>query len=248
MIATFMGLSYIFNREKPLYTVGSLGTPTSPSVRKFIGGTYAYVASGLAVSGISAYLTFRSGLAVRLLSMNPLLYFGISMGTLFFTQFMALSSPPGSAAKSAWYYAFTGGIGILSLSSLGFLPAQILIRAGVLTFGLVSSLSVVAFTAKNDAFLFLGGPLMMGLTGLICTQVLGIFFPFSGAAVSLMLYGGLTLFSGFLLYDTQKMMLKARMNTDPNPDLVASAIHIYMDIVNIFMYLVQILSNSNRKK
>ncbi len=65
-------------------------------------------------------------------------------------------------------------------------------------------------------------------------------------------YGGLILFGGFLLYDTQKIISKAERHPvgwgAPPFDPVNASIGIYMDTINIFIRIVSILAGGNRRK
>lgn len=72
----------------------------------------------------------------------------------------------------------------------------------------------MAVCAPNDKFLYLSGPLAMGL-GVVCVSSIGSAILPETAAIgaacnSLSLYGGLILFGGFLLYDTQHIIHKAK--------------------------------------
>jgi FtsH-binding integral membrane protein len=63
---------------------------------------------------------------------------------------------------------------------------------------------------------------------------------------SISIYGGLVLFSMFLLYDTQKIVHKAE--TSMRFDPVNESISIYLDILNIFMRIAMILANGGGSK
>lgn len=74
--------------------------------------------------------------------------------------------------------------------------------------------------APNEKFLYMGGPLAMGLGVVFVSSIGTMFFPATtvlGAGLhSVALYGGLLLFSGFLLYDTQRIIAQAeRWPTTP---------------------------------
>ena len=68
----------------------------------------------------------------------------------------------------------------------------------------------VAACAPSDKFLNMGGPLAMGLGVVFMSSIASNFLPPTtamGAGIySIALYGGLILFGGFLLYDTQKII------------------------------------------
>lgn len=78
---------------------------------------------------------------------------------------------------------------------------------------MIGGLSTVAVCAPNDRFLYMGGPLAIGLGVVFASSLGSMFLPAStalGAGLySMSLYGGLLLFSAFLLYDTQRIVHKA---------------------------------------
>jgi FtsH-binding integral membrane protein len=63
---------------------------------------------------------------------------------------------------------------------------------------------------------------------------------------SLSIYGGLVLFSMFLLYDTQRIV--QRSETAMHFDPVNESISIYLNTLNIFMRFAMILAGGNRRK
>lgn len=71
----------------------------------------------------------------------------------------------------------------------------------------------VAVCAPSDRFLYMGGPLAIGLGVVFAASLGSMFLPATtalGAGLySMSLYGGLLLFSAFLLYDTQRIVHKA---------------------------------------
>ena len=91
-----------------------------------------------------------------------------------------------------------------------------------------------------------------------CLVTYKTFFFFQGTALgagvySLALYGGLILFGGFLLYDTQKIIYKAERHPlygAGKYDPINSSIGIYADTINIFIRIAQILAmgGGNRRK
>jgi modulator of FtsH protease len=103
----------------------------------------------------------------------------------------------------------------------------------VLGFG---GLTSYALLSKRD-FSFLGGALSMGLWVLIGASLIGLFV--GGNAFSLAIASvGVLLFGGFVLYDTSRM-LRDPSNRDP----VGAAIGLYLNFLNIFIFLLRILSS-----
>lgn len=71
----------------------------------------------------------------------------------------------------------------------------------------------MAVCAPSDKFLYMGGPLAIGLGVVFASSLAGMWLPpttaLGAGLYSMSLYGGLLLFSGFLLYDTQKIIKRA---------------------------------------
>lgn len=114
----------------------------------------------------------------------------------------------------------------------------------------------MAMCAPSEKFLNMGAPLGVGL-GLVFASSLGSMFlpPTSVAGATLYsvaMYGGLVLFSMFLLYDTQKVVKRAEITPAYGAqkyDPINSMLTIYMDTLNIFMRVATMLATgSNRKK
>ncbi|KIH42616.1 hypothetical protein ANCDUO_27398, partial [Ancylostoma duodenale] len=100
------------------------------------------------------------------------------------------------------------------LAPMVYLGGPVLMRAAWYTAGIVAGLSATAITAPSEKFLMMSGPLAMGL-GVIFVANIGTFFFHPGSALgaglmSIVLYGGLILFSAFLLHDTQRVVKHAQ--------------------------------------
>ena len=125
-----------------------------------------------------------------------------------------------------------------------------------ITAGMVGGLSTVAVCAPSDQFLYMGGPLAMGLGVVFCASIGSAFLPpttaMGAGLYSVAMYGGLILFGAFLLYDTQKIIHKAERH--PNYygaapfDPVNASMSIYMDTINIFVRIAQLLAGGGRRK
>ncbi|KAI5737169.1 hypothetical protein M8J76_010677 [Diaphorina citri] len=223
-------------------------------VRDRITSTYAYFGGSIVLSAASAYAVFTSPTMLRLVSGNSMLaMFGsiaLLMGSGMLVQ--SLEYKPGFGAKQiAWalHSALVGAV----VAPICFIGGPVLIRAAWYTAGIVGGLSTVAACAPSDKFLTMGGPLAIGLGVVFASSIGSAFLPpttaLGAGLYSIALYGGLLLFSGFLLYDTQKIITRAE-RTPPyvTYDPVNASLHIYMDTINIFLRLVTILSGGNRKK
>lgn len=137
-----------------------------------------------------------------------------------------------------------------------FYNPALLARAGIYTVGVMGSLAFVGATAKQEKYLYLGGPLLAGVTLVALSGFAPLVLP-ATAARTLMwseriwLYGGLAVFGGFTLYDVQKILHHARLAQQGyvKRDVVNEAISLELDFINMFIRMVQILAmrGNNRK-
>lgn len=162
---------------------------------------------------------------------------------------------PGFGAKQLAWAAHCAILGAV-LAPICFVGGPILTRAAVYSAGVIGGLSTVAVCAPSDKFLYMGGPLAIGLGVVFASSLAGMWLPpttaLGAGLASMSLYGGLLLFSGFLLYDTQRIIRRAEShpNYSMQPyDPINGAISIYLDAVNIFIRMVMILGGGgNRRK
>jgi len=158
------------------------------------------------------------------------------------------TDPANSFQKHAFWLAFQGSQALFLAPTYFFAPA-IIGRAALYTAGLVGGLAYVSATAKTDQYLYLGGPLLAGLLVVVLSSLAPMVLPVTAMrslAITEMvsMYGGLALFGGFVLYDTQKVMHHARMGVRDPP---AESIGLELDIINIFWRLLWIMGGNRRK-
>ena len=111
----------------------------------------------------------------------------------------------------------------------------VVLQALVLTAAVFVSLTTYVLVTKKD-FSFLGGGLFAGLIILIVWSLLNSLFDFGlGGRMFFSLMGAL-LFVGYILYDTS--LLIHHLGPD---DYIIAAVTLYLDIVNLFLYLLEML-------
>ena len=137
-----------------------------------------------------------------------------------------------------------------------FMSPALLARAGIYTVGLMGSIAFVGATAKQEKYLYLGGPLLAGVVLVALSGLAPMVVPATAARTlmwseNIWLYGGLAVFGGFTLYDVQKILHHAKLAERGivRKDVVNESISLELDFLNIFIRMVQILGmrNNNRK-
>jgi len=224
-------------------------TYTPEYVRQRVQSTYGYVTLGLGTTAAVATVMFRTGLAHRVIAMNPMMFMVGSMagtiGLMLGTQYTDINTNP--VMKHVMWVGFNSAVA-LSLSTLGFMGGPLLLKAAMGTGVMVGSLSLIAANSPSDQFLWMAGPLTVGLGVVVVSSVGTLFFPASALLHNVCLYGGLGLFGGMVLYDTNKIRLVAERTPPQVPfDPINNSISVYLDTINIFIRIAQILALQKRK-
>lgn len=211
----------------PVYTASS----RSLAAGSVIARTYGLLAASLALTAITADIGMRSPLAWS----HPWLWMILAFGALLGIQFLRANR----ALSLVLLYAFSGLMGF----SLGpviaeFLRspggAEIVTEAATGTAVDFAALSAYAWISRRD-FGFLQGFLFTGLVIAVLGSLAGIFLHIE--LLHLVIAGiALLVFSGLVLFDTS-LLIHQRGVADP----ILLAVSLYLDALNIFMALLQIL-------
>jgi len=99
----------------------------------------------------------------------------------------------------------------------------------------------VRYSGKD--FSYLGGFLWMGTIALVLTGLASLFLPGFGAAVHYWRACiGALIFSGWILFDTSAVTRQYYREEN----VVGAILALYLDILNLFIYLLQIVGNRDR--
>lgn len=151
------------------------------------------------------------------------------------------------SAAQLFFYAFSAVMG-LSLAWIfkaftGVSVAQTFLVTSIA----FASLSLYGYTTKRDLSGF-GTFLMMGLVGLIVASIINIFVASSALAFAVSVIG-LLIFAGLTAYDTQRIKTDYIAHAQHGDQewlgksAVMGALNLYMNFINIFMFLLQFLGN-----
>jgi modulator of FtsH protease len=115
----------------------------------------------------------------------------------------------------------------------------IITQAALLTGSTFGALTLYAFVSRRD-FSALGGFFTIGLWVLIATSLLNLFFRNQTASLWLSA-GAVFVFSGLLVFDTWRLK-----NVFGPDDYVQAAVTIYLDLLNMFLAILNLLGGRNR--
>lgn len=222
-------------------------------VRDRVRDTYMFVGASLGVTAASTVAIYRSPTILRFFNAQGFLGFIMPMIALVAVGSAMHSIPyqPGFGAKHAMWLLHSSMVGGI-IAPLMMLGGPILLRAAVMTAGVVGGLSTVAMCAPSNKFMNMGAPLGIGFGVVLASSIGSFFMPptsLAGASLhSIALYGGVLLFSALLLYQTQGLMQRAQQTPYYSQfDPIDACTGIYMSIINLFVRFVQMTAMNKRK-
>ncbi len=224
-------------------------TQTQVRVNQFIQGVYNWMAFGLGLTGLVAFVVANSPTLKGLIFGNQLLFFGLIIGelALVFTLSARVHKMQASTATGLFilYSALNGAT--LSAVFLAYTAASIASTFFVCA-GTFIACSIYGMTTKRDLTSW-GSFLFMGLIGIIIASVVNIFIH-SAAVAAIVSYIGVFIFVGLTAYDTQRLKTMALTQPDGldagviRKGTILGALSLYLDFINMFLFLLHILGIS----
>merc|ERR1711915_647898 len=142
-------------------------------------------------------------------------------------------------------FAFLTGLGLGPLLDIAIMiDPSIVPSALMLTSVVFACFTGASLVAPDGKYLYLGGSLLSGLSSLLFLGFLNIFFR-SQLLFQAHLYLGLAIFCGFIMFDTQIIIEKARRG---DKDFIAHALDLFIDFVQIFRKVLIILMQKEQGK
>ncbi len=136
----------------------------------------------------------------------------------------------------------------LSVIFLAYAP-EVIATAFLATAGTFGAMSILGYVIKKELSA-IGRFLFMALIGLIIASIVNIFLA-SEPLFWVINYLGVLIFAGLTAYDTQKikmMMLEhgTEMNSDTMKLALLGSLTLYLDFVNLFLFLLRIFGGGSR--
>ena len=247
------------SQQPPAFTQAQAAIPNAQALsRSFLSNVFSFMFAALAVTGVIAWyfgtqsdavfqLMYEVDASGYIVGVSPMAYV-IMFAPLAFILVMGFGMRkmhPFVMLAIFFAYAIVMGISFTSIFyvyDLGSIYSTFWITAG--TFG---AMAVVGYTTKMDLSR-LGGILMMALIGLVIAMVVNWFM---GSAMLDYLISviGVLIFTGLTAYDVQKLK---RIGTGMEYGTAGTmkmaiwgALTLYLDFVNLFMFLLRLFGNRN---
>jgi FtsH-binding integral membrane protein len=235
---------YMALGSQPRWTVRTADTRVDIDVglRDYMLRIYNYMASGLALTGIVAYLFAQYLYANPALARSPLMFVIMlaPLGLVMWLSFGINRMQASTAQALFWVYSALMGLSLASVF-LVFTGASIA-RVFFITAGTFAAMSLYGYTTRRDLSQF-GSFLFMGLIGIIIASLVNLFIASSALQFAISVIG-VIVFTGLTAWDTQQikeMYFASDGYEVAGKKAVMGALRLYLDFINLFMMLLQLL-------
>ena len=211
---------------------------------------YLWMALGLGVTALTAFLTASSPSIIRFIYSNP--FVTIVCCVLEIAFVFILSGRLERLSVGACYGLFFG----YSFITGATFSSLLLVYAGTnvlalsfITASVIFGVAAVYGSVTKKSIKGWGGWLMMGLISLIVVSLINIFI--GSTMLEMLISGvGVILFAFLTAWDSQKLM---DMNRNCGPYMtqeelsklsIMGALELYLDFINIFLYLVRLFGSA----
>ncbi|MGH7155890.1 MAG: Bax inhibitor-1/YccA family protein [Acetobacteraceae bacterium] len=229
-------------------------------LRSYMLRVYNWMASGLLLTGIIAFMVANTSLKDALyptvmtangpqIHATPLAMISIFLPLAFVLVLSLGVNRLSRQMAQTLYWLFCAAMG-LSLTNIFLMyTSTSIVRVFFITAGTFAAMSLYGYTTRADLSRW-GSFLMMGLIGVIIASVVNIFVG-STELQFLVSIIGVLVFTGLTAYDTQRIKSSyvqfayAEGTDQAAKRSVYDALSLYLNFINLFMLMLQLLGNRN---
>jgi hypothetical protein len=230
-------------------------------LRAYMLRVYNWMSSGLLLTGIVAYVIAHTGamdafyplvqtVTGRLVrAPTPLAYIAMFAPLAFVLVLSFGVNKLSTTAVQALFWAFCAAMGASLTSIFVIYTGESIVRVFFITAATFAATSLYGYTTKAD-LTKMGSFMMMGLFGIIIASLVNIFMQSSAVQFAISIIG-VVVFIGLTAYDTQRIKGDyVQYAYAEGTDLAArrgvyDALSLYLNFINLFMMLLQILGVRN---
>jgi FtsH-binding integral membrane protein len=213
-------------------------------LRDYMLRIYNYMASGLALTGIVAYVFAQYLSAHPALAQSPLMFVLMlaPIGLVMWLSFGINRMQASTAQALFWIYSGVMGLSLASVFLV--FTGESIARVFFITAGTFAAMSFYGYTTRRDLSQF-GSFLIMGLIGIIIAGLVNIFLQSSALQFAISVIG-VVVFVGLTAWDTQQIKetyyeYQHADGQTASKQAIMGALRLYLDFINLFMMLLQLL-------
>jgi len=235
----------LFSSRKMTATIDgffrTFNTKLEAPVRSHLKNVYTALTMSVLSAAAGAYVHLFTSLLSGGGFVFGLLGFGLAMG-LHFTPDNGKNR--GQRMAMLLGFAFLSGLGMGPLLDMAIrINPTIIPNALLLSTVIFASFSGAALFAPDGQYLFLGGTLISGLSALFWMGLANLFFQ-SQMLFQIHMWLSLGLFCGFIMWDTQMIILKKRRG---DGDFIAHSLDLFIDFIQIVRHIIVLLMQKDQR-
>jgi len=212
----------------------------------FLTGSFLWMFVGVLLSAVAAgFVMGNEALQEQVSDLWLFLLIG-QLGLVLAISFLIQRISPVVALGLFFVYALTMGLvmGVIVLAYTGTIGVSGVVSAFAGAAAIFGGAALYGAVTKRD-LTSLGGLLFMGLLGLIVVMFLQIFF-FADSSIASLAIGvlGVAIFTGLTAWDVQRLKNGAMPNINKDSSTVLGALALYLDFVNLFLFMLRIMGSS----
>ena len=207
---------------------------------------YYWMAGALAITGLTAMLVANNPALLNFLFSSPTLVWGLLIGEIVLVLILSAAINRLSFSTATLLFILYSVVNGVTLSSIFVVYTQGSIASTFfITAGMFGGLALYGSVTKKDLS-GMGRFLFMTLIGLIIASIVNIFMH-SEMLYWITTFVGVLVFAGLTAWDAQKIQQMALMADDVNESTqkmaLLGALTLYLDFINLFLYLLRIFGS-----
>lgn len=214
----------------------------------FLAKVFNWMAIGLGLTAVVAFLVANSATAQNLIFGNKILFYGLIFGELGMVIYLSARIQHISATKATILFLLYSALNGATLSAILLLyTATSVASAFVVAAGMFGAMAIYGTVTKKDLS-GMGSFMFMGLIGMIIASVVNIFM--GSAMISWVVSAiGVVVFTGLTAYDVQKISaygssgIMAQGEAAIKKGAIMGALSLYLDFINLFLSLLRLMGN-----
>ena len=217
------------------------------ALNRFFAKIYGYVAVGVGLSALVAYLslTVFFEATLNLVTGGRFVIWGIMIAEIALVLFASTAAAKNSPMALPLFIAYSALNGFTISIVLWAYTGETVLLSFVTAVGMFAVMAIIGATTKKNLSA-MGQALIAALIGVIIASVVNMFLQSSGMSYIISLIS-VVIFAGLIAYDNQRIRYVFE-ETGGNVQegwAISLALQLYLDFVNLFLNLLRVLGRRN---
>lgn len=212
------------------------------ALNRFFAKIYGYVAMGIGLSALVAYLslTVFFEATLQLVMGGRLVIWLIMLAEIALVMFASTAAAKNSPMALPLFIAYSAINGFTISIVLWFYVQETILLAFVTAVGMFAVMAIIGATTKKNLS-GMGQALFAALVGIIIASVVNMFLQSSGMSFIISLIS-VVIFAGLIAYDNQRIRYVFEETGGEVQEgwAISLALQLYLDFVNLFLNLLRI--------